>query len=421
MNLNLDELDEDAIEEALALSREGDAMAAAAELPKPGEPRLFPEMDLTEEPSGRVFPEIDLTEEGPAAVGIARKPLAPRAPVELTPQDGADAEVESALQRAMASDQLRGSAQAAERIGRNFTGALLGAQPRPLSTPAPNSAAQLRAALAEKAKQDLARAALVPKEKQAEARAKTADTYAAQVEMGAELGPKKLALAQEAEARKAAADAAANEDRDAARQQRAELAAAKAKPKTGEKPGGLDEKAIRELAKRVGTSVAEIMPSLDTVDRYLKAADVPGIGQLDVKPPAWMQSDEALEVQNAAGNVVAIMLQARSGQTVSDKELERAEKRFGIGGNDERAFRLGMKRLRIELARVLRAKAAGFAPEVKAEFRKRGGLTEEDLTPPPAAPQEGMTRVVLQDGRPATISTRSAELLIKAGKAKAAP
>ncbi len=141
-----------------------------------------------------------------------------------------------------------------------------------------------------------------------------------------------------------------------------------------EDQGDKEDKQVAELAKASGADVAMGHKALDEVDAAIAAGggEAPGTGRLKSRAPDFMLSDDGNKVRQNANDALAIMLSARSGATVSTEELERNKGIYGVNGSPEQ-FADGMKRLRRDFESTLKAKQAGYGPEVKEKFVKRGG------------------------------------------------
>lgn len=194
--------------------------------------------------------------------------------------------------------------------------------------------------------------------------------------------------------------------------QRARVAAA-----AGIKRGDAkDEEAVQELAKRT-QDAGPVAAAMERLRSKVAAAgdDIPGVGKLDALKPDFLQSTDALEIQNQARSLVDTLLKMQSGAGVSNEERANKYRQYGIGGADERAFRLGLDRLAADLNEELKAKGAGFKPEVVQTYRARGGTGAADVAPPKAA--GGKVKVLdPETGLEIEVSPAAAERLRKGAK-----
>jgi len=143
------------------------------------------------------------------------------------------------------------------------------------------------------------------------------------------------------------------------------------------------EAQARELSQRIGGSPTAITERLARIQGVLNKGgkDIPGIGPVDSRMPSMLQSDEAQGLQADARELVNVLLNLQSGAGVSNQERENKYRNYGIAaGSTEAQFRNGMAALRNDLAKELRAKQAGFRPEVVQTYKQRGGIIPEDIT-----------------------------------------
>ena len=162
--------------------------------------------------------------------------------------------------------------------------------------------------------------------------------------------------------------------------------AASAAPKNAD---AKDEQSIQELAKRNDDAATTAAAMQRLREKVAGLNDIPGVGKVDALLPDFVQSTEGLDIQNEARSLVDTLLKMQSGAGVSNQERANKYKQYGIGGSDERAFRLGLDRLNADLGAAMKAKEAGFKPSVVETYRKRGGTGAEDL--PKVAPAAKVT------------------------------
>lgn len=138
------------------------------------------------------------------------------------------------------------------------------------------------------------------------------------------------------------------------------------------------DKSVTDLAKSL-EDAAGLKADMATLVEAAKKKDVPSVGPMDKWTPTFMQGEDAIRTEQAAGRVLAALLKIQSGVSVSPQELQRAMKARGLQGGSEEAFRIGVEAMLAELGTAMRQKEAGYPADVSAELGRRGGITSKDL------------------------------------------
>lgn len=128
---------------------------------------------------------------------------------------------------------------------------------------------------------------------------------------------------------------------------------------------------------------------LDYLDQQAAKEDVPGVGKWDSRKTGLMSvfaSDDDTRTLQTMRGVVGRLLKERSGTAASDAEVERVMTELGMGpGSSEQEFKVGLTRLRQDVARALGTKQARYRPEVVQTYKERGGTLASDIAPAPRA------------------------------------
>lgn len=157
-----------------------------------------------------------------------------------------------------------------------------------------------------------------------------------------------------------------------------------ARDREDKKTKEIEDQAER-LAKDLGGGPAKLKEKLDRIDLAISGkSDIPGIGKADSLVPDFFMSDEGLRIRNEAKDLTDALLFMQSGQGVSDRERQAKYRLYGIEGGDERSFRDGMKRLRMDIAAEVQARQAGVKPGALNTYKNRGGTTADDIAPRPS-------------------------------------
>lgn len=198
---------------------------------------------------------------------------------------------------------------------------------------------------------------------------------------------------------------ATQKDIDRAMQRDSSLATRElARAQFGYKRNRDDVEDVKDLGKTVGGDPAHLEGLLSRLDAAAAKPDVPGVGPLDRITPDIVSSPEALEARNDMREAVRTMLTMKSGKTVTPQEAADYAKIYGIDSSEE-AFRQGVGRLRADVADTLKAKKAGFRPEVVEKYEGAGGtptprpVPPKTEKPPPSVPPNAKNVRKLKSGK----------------------
>ncbi len=209
------------------------------------------------------------------------------------------------------------------------------------------------------------------------------------------LGRLKAAQAAQLEAQQAARDHALKvgdrtDERDWLEKEHAKDRVSReraAKLSAGSKDDAKTEASVEALSKRM-EAVPALSNDLATMNKYAAMDQIPGIGPYASRAPAWAPgiSEDDIKSRQAQKGLLGAILKEQSGTTVSEGELNRKLEEMGMGpGATEQQVRDGLARLTTIARETVRAKEAGYKPEVVQEARRRGMSTSADLPAAPAA------------------------------------
>ena len=149
----------------------------------------------------------------------------------------------------------------------------------------------------------------------------------------------------------------------------------------GGKPGALPppkpkdlENDVQSLGKDV-EPIAKIQPDLATLQGAAERGDVAGFGPVSGKVPNFLASQEGVANRQAAGRIMAGIIQMISGQAASEKEVERLLEANGLGRSATDAqFREGVSKLTKQYESLLTQREAKYHPRVVETYGERGGF-----------------------------------------------
>ena len=105
---------------------------------------------------------------------------------------------------------------------------------------------------------------------------------------------------------------------------------------------------------------------------------IPGIGVGENAFKDFMLSEAGSAIKQDAMGILAALIKIQSGLVVNEGELSRKLKEYGVATDSkEVTFRRGLKNLKTELLREIKAKEAGFAPDVRKTYVENGGILHE--------------------------------------------
>lgn len=163
---------------------------------------------------------------------------------------------------------------------------------------------------------------------------------------------------------------------------------------------------LAQLSSKVNTSkLGEMSAALklaNTVMGKYPKGDIPGVGGIEniraggigtlaTHLPVIGSGADGRDVQSKLAPLQNMMLNIRSGQAVTDPELQRALVEAGLTKfSTDEDLRAALPNIIKTYQQSVNNLTAGYSPEVIAEYRKRGGLKDIDFnTPPEGAPSGG--------------------------------
>lgn len=143
---------------------------------------------------------------------------------------------------------------------------------------------------------------------------------------------------------------------------------------TGLKPQQF-ESDVQSFGKDV-EPLAKAAPDIALLERAVASGDVAGFGPVAGRVPNLLTGEQGIANRQAAGRLMAAIIQAVSGQAASEKEVARHLEANGLGrtATDEQV-RLGVEKLKAQYAGLLKQREAKYLPQVVDTYRRRGGYT----------------------------------------------
>lgn len=143
-----------------------------------------------------------------------------------------------------------------------------------------------------------------------------------------------------------------------------------------------NEREVNALAKQDQKATAALAAhnaANNLLSRMQEDPSVPGIGRIQGKVPTMLQPD-SWQVNNADATELAKSVLLMKGGQISPEALRQQQKALGLAsGSDVNTFKNGLRTALTEVADKLAQREAGFKPENVGEYRKRGGLTSQDV------------------------------------------
>lgn len=140
---------------------------------------------------------------------------------------------------------------------------------------------------------------------------------------------------------------------------------------------------VQKLAKELGDAPANIKVNLRKLDGEIKAiggGDIPGVGPGAMYTPEFLKSDKGQNISQLAYDLTADLIKLQSGTAASESEVKRKLQTLGLGPtSSDRQFQTGLRNLQDKVQEGLRAKEAGFRPDVVKSYAERGGVTSGSL------------------------------------------
>lgn len=171
-----------------------------------------------------------------------------------------------------------------------------------------------------------------------------------------------------------------------------------------------DEIALQKMTKEIGTDPQNFADLISGVTSRIggltnQKKDLPGVGELAGRVPNLLTSDSGMALRNDLKAIVNALLKLQSGTGVSQSEREEAQGLAGLGPDmpEQEVYR-GLDRAKKLAASAIKARFAGFKPEVVNMYKERGGLMPEkilsiglDSAPAPDAMDEDAAALVRQE------------------------
>jgi hypothetical protein len=155
----------------------------------------------------------------------------------------------------------------------------------------------------------------------------------------------------------------------------------------------------KQLPEGAGQFYSQYKNITDMLAKVPKGGDVPGVGPFDSRAPAWLQSQEGLDMQKNAQQLMLAYQKLVTGTGGGANELKKIEM-AGADLKNEASFERGLKSLKEGYDARLKQIQAGYKPEVIKTYNDRNPA----FVPPPEAPTEGgEIEVITPDGKEATV------------------
>jgi hypothetical protein len=125
---------------------------------------------------------------------------------------------------------------------------------------------------------------------------------------------------------------------------------------------------------KVVEPLAKAEPDIQTLRDAARRGEVAGFGPVQGRVPDLLASAEGVGNRQAAGRLMAAIIQATSGQAASEKEVARLLKANGLGPTaTDTQIGIGIEKLAAQYDNLLRQRQASFHPAVVQAFEGRGG------------------------------------------------
>jgi hypothetical protein len=150
---------------------------------------------------------------------------------------------------------------------------------------------------------------------------------------------------------------------------------------TGLKPAQF-EADVQSFGKDV-EPIAKAQPDVAALLNATKPDDVSGFGPVAGRVPNMLMTDEGVANRQAAGRLMAAIIQATSGQAASEKEVDRLLEANGMGRTATTPMlREGITKLQAQYQNLLKQREAKYHPQVVETYRERGGFTSQSAATP---------------------------------------
>lgn len=131
--------------------------------------------------------------------------------------------------------------------------------------------------------------------------------------------------------------------------------------------------------------LAKAAPDIAALKAATAADDVAGFGPVEGRLPNLVTPKEGIANRQAAGRLMAAIIQATSGQAASEKEVERLLEANGMGrAATTTQLRQGVAKLEAQYNNLLKQREAKYHPQVVQTYNERGGYTSKSAQQPTA-------------------------------------
>jgi len=142
---------------------------------------------------------------------------------------------------------------------------------------------------------------------------------------------------------------------------------------------------VQQFGKDV-EPLSKAAPDITALRNATAVDDVAGFGPVAGRVPNMLMGSEGVANRQAAGRLMAAIIQATSGQAASEKEVDRLLEANGMGRTaTTEQLRLGVGKLEEQYQNLLKQREAKYHPDVVRTYGERGGYTST----PTAAPLSG--------------------------------
>jgi hypothetical protein len=122
--------------------------------------------------------------------------------------------------------------------------------------------------------------------------------------------------------------------------------------------------------------IQKAVPDIATLRSATSKDDVAGFGPIAGRVPDMLASSDGVANRQAAGRLMAAIIQATSGQAASEKEVARLLEANGMGRTaTTEQLRQGVEKLAAQYDALLKQREAKYHPDVVKTYRSRGGYT----------------------------------------------
>lgn len=136
---------------------------------------------------------------------------------------------------------------------------------------------------------------------------------------------------------------------------------------------------VEDLSKRFqkGASADSVKAIQDAL---AGGSDLPGFGRIASMAPNAVVGPEGNKLRAAVTDLIDLRLRARTGANAPEAEVERMKQTYNLftGASDDQV-KTGLKKLLEDTRQELTQTEAGYSPEAREEFKRRGGIGPADI------------------------------------------